>query len=259
MPPPGGMSRWRSWCGLASAPITSRGCSMPARGSRGRTTRCPSGCSSRWRAAHWRASAYPREDFERALTRPVRDQGLGHGDRHPHPRETGGARHRVGGRFALAAEDVARSGPMRVHLGGHLSWYDREKRDWLTWRSRPRSPSATLAAALGLPASGSRRYRRQPPAGALGRPPGDRRGPRRVLPTDGRRIDPQAALSPATAPRRPMTRRLRWYDYITINIFFLALTTLVADQRARLPAARAETSSARRPRARDLASCGCGA
>lgn len=42
---------------------------------------------------------------------------------------------------------------MRIHLGGHLSWYDSEKRDWLT-RSQP-TPIAldSLAAELGLPVS----------------------------------------------------------------------------------------------------------
>jgi sulfur carrier protein ThiS len=42
---------------------------------------------------------------------------------------------------------------MRIHLGGHLNWYDAEKRAWLT-RSQP-TPIAVsdLAAELGLPLS----------------------------------------------------------------------------------------------------------
>ncbi len=40
---------------------------------------------------------------------------------------------------------------MRIHLGGHLSWYDREKRDWLTIRQPVPISLGELAAALGLP------------------------------------------------------------------------------------------------------------
>jgi molybdopterin converting factor small subunit len=40
---------------------------------------------------------------------------------------------------------------MRIHLGGHLSWYDGEKRDWLDV-AQPAPISLTeLAARLGLP------------------------------------------------------------------------------------------------------------
>jgi sulfur carrier protein ThiS len=41
---------------------------------------------------------------------------------------------------------------MRVHLGGHLSWYDRERRDWLTVAQAAPISLPDLAAALGVPA-----------------------------------------------------------------------------------------------------------
>lgn len=42
---------------------------------------------------------------------------------------------------------------MRIHLGGHLAWYDREKRDWLEL-SQPEPVSLVeLAARLGVPAA----------------------------------------------------------------------------------------------------------
>jgi sulfur carrier protein ThiS len=40
---------------------------------------------------------------------------------------------------------------MRIHLGGHLAWYDREKRDWLEIAQPQPIALAELAAALGVP------------------------------------------------------------------------------------------------------------
>ncbi len=40
---------------------------------------------------------------------------------------------------------------MRVHLGGHLSWYDREKRDWLELAQPQPVSLGDLAARLGVP------------------------------------------------------------------------------------------------------------
>jgi sulfur carrier protein ThiS len=42
---------------------------------------------------------------------------------------------------------------MRVHLGGHLSWYDGEKRDWLTMEQAVPISLPELARSLGLPAA----------------------------------------------------------------------------------------------------------
>lgn len=42
---------------------------------------------------------------------------------------------------------------MRIHLGGHLSWYDEEKRDWLTFEPGGPISLPELAAALGVPAA----------------------------------------------------------------------------------------------------------
>jgi sulfur carrier protein ThiS len=41
---------------------------------------------------------------------------------------------------------------MRIHLGGHLGWYDGEKRDWLTVEQPLPISLPDLAAALGVPA-----------------------------------------------------------------------------------------------------------
>jgi hypothetical protein len=40
---------------------------------------------------------------------------------------------------------------MRIHLGGHLSWYDREKRDWLDLEQPAPISLRDLAALLGVP------------------------------------------------------------------------------------------------------------
>lgn len=40
---------------------------------------------------------------------------------------------------------------MRIHLGGHLSWYDEEKRDWLNVEQPVPISLGELAAALRLP------------------------------------------------------------------------------------------------------------
>ncbi len=40
---------------------------------------------------------------------------------------------------------------MRIHLGGHLSWYDGEKRDWVTVEQPEPISLGELAAALGVP------------------------------------------------------------------------------------------------------------
>lgn len=40
---------------------------------------------------------------------------------------------------------------MRVHLGGHLSWYDAEKRDWLEVVEPDPISLGDLAARLGVP------------------------------------------------------------------------------------------------------------
>lgn len=40
---------------------------------------------------------------------------------------------------------------MKVHLGGHLSWYDGEKRDWLDLEQPLPISLSTLAIALGVP------------------------------------------------------------------------------------------------------------
>jgi sulfur carrier protein ThiS len=40
---------------------------------------------------------------------------------------------------------------MRIHLGGHLGWYDGEKRDWLTIEQPVPISLPDLAAALGVP------------------------------------------------------------------------------------------------------------
>jgi sulfur carrier protein ThiS len=40
---------------------------------------------------------------------------------------------------------------MRIHLGGHLSWYDGEKRDWLELPQPAPIALVDLAAVLGLP------------------------------------------------------------------------------------------------------------
>lgn len=40
---------------------------------------------------------------------------------------------------------------MRIHLGGHLGWYDGEKRDWLELQQIVPISLPDLAAALGVP------------------------------------------------------------------------------------------------------------
>jgi sulfur carrier protein ThiS len=40
---------------------------------------------------------------------------------------------------------------MRIHLGGHLGWYDGEKRDWLTIEQPDPISLPALAAQLGVP------------------------------------------------------------------------------------------------------------
>ena len=40
---------------------------------------------------------------------------------------------------------------MRIHLGGHLSWYDSEKRDWLTVEQPVPISLPDLARGLGIP------------------------------------------------------------------------------------------------------------
>jgi hypothetical protein len=40
---------------------------------------------------------------------------------------------------------------MKVHLGGHLSWYDPGKRDWLDLEQRAPISLGKLAALLGVP------------------------------------------------------------------------------------------------------------
>ncbi len=40
---------------------------------------------------------------------------------------------------------------MRVHLGGHLSWYDPGKRDWLTLDQPVPISLCDLAARIGIP------------------------------------------------------------------------------------------------------------
>jgi molybdopterin converting factor small subunit len=40
---------------------------------------------------------------------------------------------------------------MRIHLGGHLSWYDGEKRDWLELSQPAPISLGELAARLGVP------------------------------------------------------------------------------------------------------------
>ncbi len=40
---------------------------------------------------------------------------------------------------------------MRIHLGGHLSWYEAERRSWLDLPAPVPLPLLTLAAQLGLP------------------------------------------------------------------------------------------------------------
>jgi sulfur carrier protein ThiS len=42
---------------------------------------------------------------------------------------------------------------MRVHLGGHLSWYDPQKRSWLELPQPEPVRLLDLAARLGLPAA----------------------------------------------------------------------------------------------------------
>jgi hypothetical protein len=42
---------------------------------------------------------------------------------------------------------------MRVHLGGHLSWYDPQRRSWLELSPTARLPLLDLATQLGLPPS----------------------------------------------------------------------------------------------------------
>lgn len=41
---------------------------------------------------------------------------------------------------------------MRVHLGGHLSFYDAEHRSWVEWSGATPVTLAALAAELGVPA-----------------------------------------------------------------------------------------------------------
>jgi len=40
---------------------------------------------------------------------------------------------------------------MRLHLGGHLSWYDPQKRSWLELHLSEPIPLAELVRQLGLP------------------------------------------------------------------------------------------------------------
>ena len=40
---------------------------------------------------------------------------------------------------------------MRIHLGGHLSWYDPQKRPWLEITVYELIPLKTLVAQLGIP------------------------------------------------------------------------------------------------------------
>jgi len=40
---------------------------------------------------------------------------------------------------------------MRLHLGGHLSWYDPQKRSWLELRLSEPIPLVELVRQLGLP------------------------------------------------------------------------------------------------------------
>jgi molybdopterin converting factor small subunit len=40
---------------------------------------------------------------------------------------------------------------MRVHLGGHLSFYDTERRSWVDWPAAPPVTLAALADRLGVP------------------------------------------------------------------------------------------------------------
>lgn len=40
---------------------------------------------------------------------------------------------------------------LRIHLGGHLSWYDPDKRDWLTLHLPAPIALRDLAARIGLP------------------------------------------------------------------------------------------------------------
>jgi sulfur carrier protein ThiS len=42
---------------------------------------------------------------------------------------------------------------IRVHLGGHLSWYDSEKRAWLDLPAGGPVALADLAARFGIPAA----------------------------------------------------------------------------------------------------------
>ena len=42
---------------------------------------------------------------------------------------------------------------MRIHLGGHLNWYDAQKRAWLVQRQSEPITLLALAQQLGLPAA----------------------------------------------------------------------------------------------------------
>ncbi len=42
---------------------------------------------------------------------------------------------------------------MRVHLGGHLSWYDPQKRSWLALSKPAPIPLLDLVRTLGVPAA----------------------------------------------------------------------------------------------------------
>jgi sulfur carrier protein ThiS len=42
---------------------------------------------------------------------------------------------------------------MRIHLGGHLNWYDAQKRAWLVQRQSEPITLFALAQQLGLPAA----------------------------------------------------------------------------------------------------------
>lgn len=41
---------------------------------------------------------------------------------------------------------------VKVHLGGHLNWYDRQKRAWLDLEVQPGTRLDALIAMLGIPA-----------------------------------------------------------------------------------------------------------
>ena len=41
---------------------------------------------------------------------------------------------------------------MRVHLGGHLNWYDPQKRTWLDWHLTERVPLVQVLRQIGVPA-----------------------------------------------------------------------------------------------------------